>query len=166
MDTDNEDDNDKNKHDGKDRLEEVDITQIGAADQAVQGIGERAEEDDIEFGSSCPDGGPGGLICCESCSNKYSMFLSQTHKDLESQRVRNTSREMKRLMDIITNKQKDLENHLRKARLEMPGRSAEHYFVSQSSYQPNTAQALIPGGQSAKPVTNPTDIEASTDGAV
>jgi len=169
MEEDGKGDNDKDTGDGKDedRTKEIDNTQNGAADQAVEGIGERADESDAEFWSSCPDGGPGGLVCCESCSNKYSMFLSQTDKDLESQRVRNTSREMKRLMDIISNKQTDLENTLKKARAEMPGRSAQHSFVSRSSHQPSKAQAIIPGGQSAEIMTNPMDIEAiDTDGMV
>ena len=120
-----EGDSDEEKCNGKDdcKTEGVDNTQNKVADQAVRSIPKRMDEGDTEYGRACPDGGPGGLVCCESCSNKYSIFLSQTSKDLQSQRVRNTSREVKRLMDIITNKQKDLEMSLRKARVEIPGRS-------------------------------------------
>jgi hypothetical protein len=56
----------------------------------------------------CPLLGPGGLICCETCSQKYSSYLTQTMEDLESQRIQREIEEVKEAMQLLEGSQKDL----------------------------------------------------------
>jgi hypothetical protein len=51
--------------------------------------------------SVCPIGGPGGLVCCHSCSESYSHFLGQTAQDLEGQRMDYLSNQVEELLGFV-----------------------------------------------------------------
>jgi len=53
----------------------------------------------------CPDGGPGGLICCRDCSNSYSRFLQSTSKEMEGQTVSTIGQEVSELMELLLDAQ-------------------------------------------------------------
>lgn len=65
-------------------------------------IGFREDSDNLSS-LSCPTGGPGGLVCCHECHERYSMFMEQTCQELESQRLRNVAMEVKDLVEISGN---------------------------------------------------------------
>jgi hypothetical protein len=50
---------------------------------------------------SCPMGGPGGLICCPSCTARYSCYLSSTFCDLERQTIALIGRNAKEIMTFM-----------------------------------------------------------------
>lgn len=50
---------------------------------------------------TCPNGGPTGLICCESCSIAYSRFMSQTLQEMESRRMEMVSGQVEELLGYI-----------------------------------------------------------------
>ncbi|KAG7368011.1 NUMOD3 motif protein [Nitzschia inconspicua] len=65
--------------------------------------------DDIaSYSGRCPTGGPGGLICCQLCSKKYSSFLSQTMEDLETSRMKLEMSEVKEVMKLVEKSEKEL----------------------------------------------------------
>jgi hypothetical protein len=50
---------------------------------------------------SCPNGGLGGLICCQQCESAYSRFLSDTAKEIESQTVSRVGREVSEMLELL-----------------------------------------------------------------
>ena len=58
------------------------------------------DKSNISYSMLCPHGGPGGLVCCESCTSTYSNFLSKTAKDMETQRIANLGSEVKELIQF------------------------------------------------------------------
>lgn len=54
----------------------------------------------ISYGMLCPHGGPGGLICCETCTANYSNYLARTVKDAEANRTEIMGSEVKELLDL------------------------------------------------------------------
>lgn len=50
---------------------------------------------------SCPNGGLGGLICCQQCEGAYSRFLSDTAKEIESQTVSIVGREVSEMLELL-----------------------------------------------------------------
>jgi hypothetical protein len=68
----------------------------------------------------CPEGGPGGLICCEFCSKSYSSYLSQTVKDMEIQRTHKAGKEVKELLKFIDQGRKTLERAYDVAKKKVP----------------------------------------------
>jgi hypothetical protein len=65
-------------------------------------------DNDAPYHEACPNGGPGGMICCDACSQKYSLFLSQTMEDLETSRMRMETAEVKELMQLLEGSEKAL----------------------------------------------------------
>ncbi|KAL3806087.1 hypothetical protein ACHAXA_006993 [Cyclostephanos tholiformis] len=65
--------------------------------QDVEGVG---EEDKLTY-ESCPDGGPGGLICCSYCTAAYSRFLSNTAKEMEAQTVARVGQEISEILELL-----------------------------------------------------------------
>lgn len=132
-------------------------------DNHAEGNTNNSDCKNIEYEDTCPDGGPGGLICCETCCQKYSMLLGRTDEDLREHRFRKTARDIKHLMDILAKKHKDLEGAMKKARGNMTGIPINQSFEAHDAIGcSNTAQ----GNNSASIMTNPMDIEAETDYAV
>jgi len=43
--------------------------------------------------AKCPTGGPGGLICCASCSSSYNEYMNFTVRDFEEQAINVISHE-------------------------------------------------------------------------
>ena len=72
------------------------------------------------YENSCPNGGVGGLICCEECSGTYSSYLSRMCLDVEDARTRNVSNEMERLMDILADKRNELQTAMSNAKEGLP----------------------------------------------
>jgi hypothetical protein len=68
------------------------------------------------FTAGCPRGGPGGLICCESCAAQYSNFLSGTTRDIEQQKAAKMGGEMTELLGFLSNAKKLLGQSVRVAR--------------------------------------------------
>ena len=62
--------------------------------------GSTAEDDEPTY-QPCPDGGPGGLICCSYCTAAYSRFLSNTAKEMEAQSVASAGQEVSELLDLL-----------------------------------------------------------------
>jgi hypothetical protein len=60
------------------------------------------------YQDQCPLGGPGGLICCGSCSNRYSRYLSQTFSDLERHQITHLADEVEEIMDYARETKKQL----------------------------------------------------------
>ena len=50
---------------------------------------------------SCPNGGPSGLICCETCSAAYSQYMTQTVEDMETRRMESVSNQVEELLGYI-----------------------------------------------------------------
>ncbi|KAL7553566.1 hypothetical protein ACHAWF_016864 [Thalassiosira exigua] len=57
--------------------------------------------DDRPTYTPCPDGGPGGLICCSYCSAAYSRFLSNTTKEMEAQSVAKAGQEVSEILELL-----------------------------------------------------------------
>lgn len=53
----------------------------------------------------CPNGGSGGLVCCEHCSNAYSRLLTETSKEIEVQTVSSIGREVTELIELLNDAQ-------------------------------------------------------------
>jgi hypothetical protein len=70
----------------------------GANDDQVMG---GAGEDDKLTYESCPDGGPGGLVCCSYCTAAYSRFLSNTAKEMEAQTVSRVGQEVSEILEML-----------------------------------------------------------------
>jgi hypothetical protein len=49
----------------------------------------------------CPNGRPGGLICCESCSRLYQTYLTRTVQDIEVQRLEKDAAEVKEILGFV-----------------------------------------------------------------
>jgi len=75
-----------------------------------------SSESDSPYDSTCPNGGPGGLICCEICTKNYSSFMSNTSKELEEQKIRKLNNEVEELLTILTSARTKLNTAVRAAR--------------------------------------------------
>jgi hypothetical protein len=69
---------------------------------------DEAPNDTPAYESSCPSGGPGGLICCEICTRKYSQFLSTTSKDIETQKTKQVNEEVMQLLGFLSGAKEQL----------------------------------------------------------
>ena len=49
----------------------------------------------------CPSGGPGGLICCATCTANYSRLLSETSKEMDAQTVSSIGREVSEMIQLL-----------------------------------------------------------------
>ena len=63
-------------------------------------IGREGEDDKLTY-DSCPDGGPGGLICCSYCTAAYSRFLSNNAKEMEAQTVARVGQEVSEILELL-----------------------------------------------------------------
>jgi hypothetical protein len=70
------------------------------------------ELDLIAVEQMCPSGGPGGLVCCAFCTERYSGFLSQTCRDMEAHDIDLVSHEVIELTEFIQHTQSSLQEAL------------------------------------------------------
>lgn len=78
------------------------------------------DDEKVSYGNSCPNGGPGGLICCSVCTATYSRYLSSTHRDFEQQASSKVARELEELAGLMSNAKNRLGQALRAARRKPP----------------------------------------------
>ena len=84
--------------------EEVNLNQVdeGAnADEKVVGEGNAKDDTTPTTYEPCPDGGPGGLICCSYCTAAYSRFLVNTAKEMEAQSVSRVGQEVSEILEML-----------------------------------------------------------------
>merc|ERR1719253_1994675 len=72
-----------------------------ARDNRGTGDGREMGLDDPPTYAQCPEGGPGGLICCSYCTAAYSRLLSNTVKEMEAQSVASVGREVSEILDLL-----------------------------------------------------------------
>lgn len=80
-------------------------------------FGEKIGED---YARACSTGGPGGLVCCEACAEKYTLYLSGTVKDMETYRTSRNGREVQELLKFLKQGREKLENACNVARKKIP----------------------------------------------
>jgi hypothetical protein len=68
----------------------------------------------------CPMGGPGGLICCQTCASAYSGYLTQTANDIEVQTIHNIGKEVQELVGYIEETRSKLQDKVGLARQQDP----------------------------------------------
>jgi len=69
----------------------------------------QTEDDDTPTYKPCPDGGPGGLICCSYCTASYSRFLSNTAKEMEAQSVSRVGQEVSEILELLADAKQRLQ---------------------------------------------------------
>jgi hypothetical protein len=72
-------------------------------------LGEEAGGDDEPTYQPCPDGGPGGLICCSYCTAAYSRFLSNTAEEMEAQSVARAGQEVSEILELLSDAKQRLQ---------------------------------------------------------
>ena len=72
------------------------------------------------YDQACPEGGPGGLICCETCSKQFSAYLRQTVKDVERQKTHKAGREVREIMKAIDEAKEKLDRAVIAAQKKIP----------------------------------------------
>lgn len=72
------------------------------------------------YSQVCPDGGPGGLICCETCAQTYSSYLNQNIRDIEVQKTHKVGKEVKEILGFIEEGKKTLNRAVEVARKKAP----------------------------------------------
>ena len=60
------------------------------------------DDQNVLYHNFCPEGGPGGLICCSFCSSQYMKFLSDTQKNLEHQQFHRTTDEVESISQFVS----------------------------------------------------------------
>jgi hypothetical protein len=87
--------------------EEVNLNQVkveegaNADDEKVVGGGMAKDDTTPTTYEPCPDGGPGGLICCSYCTAAYSRFLVNTAKEMEAQSVSRVGQEVSEILEML-----------------------------------------------------------------
>ena len=74
------------------------------------------DKPEISYSMMCPYGGPGGLICCETCAASYSGFLTKTGKDMERQHLAQLGSEVKELLEFTSHGKQILAQSVKVAR--------------------------------------------------
>jgi hypothetical protein len=77
-------------------------------------------EEGGSYGKGCPNGGPGGLICCQACAKLYSSYLDTTVKDLEIQRTHKIGSEVREILGYLEKEKSDLDRFAGVARRKVP----------------------------------------------
>lgn len=71
---------------------------------------------DHTLSSGCPLGGPGGLICCASCTANYKGFMTSTFEDLERHKISKVAGEVEQLLGFMKTSTNRLEESVRATR--------------------------------------------------
>ena len=72
------------------------------------------------YGEICPNGGPGGLICCDFCTKAYCAYLTQTAQDIEVQKTCKAGKEVKEISDFLSESRQSLDRAVSAARQKVP----------------------------------------------
>mmetsp|Transcript_9828 Transcript_9828/g.20423 ORF Transcript_9828/g.20423 Transcript_9828/m.20423 type:complete len:371 (-) Transcript_9828:27-1139(-) len=89
--------------------------EIFSKDITWRSLPEETSEDE-----SCPTGGPGGLICCESCSARFNLLLTRTSEDVESHRMIKESGEVTEILGLLAQKKSELKEAVNVASKKIP----------------------------------------------
>lgn len=84
------------------------------------GGGSKTEQQQTVFGKACPNGGPGGLICCDFCAHVYGDYLNSTVQDMETQRTNHNGKEVKELLKFLKEGRTALSNAHDTAKTKIP----------------------------------------------
>ena len=68
----------------------------------------------------CPQGGPGGLICCAACTKAYADYLNMTFSDLQSQKINKVAAELETINNFMHDNQERLSKSVTAARRKPP----------------------------------------------
>ena len=107
---DNGGDNNNNKQQEQDR-------------QQLKEVRKLEQESSLSYKEVCPTGGPGGLICCEHCSQKYSTYLNRMSCDMEIQKRHKCGKQIEELMTFLEQSREELDQSMIKARQIIPIRA-------------------------------------------
>jgi hypothetical protein len=119
----------------------------------------------------CPQGGPGGLICCSSCSTLYTQYLTRTVTELQEQKLQSVGREVRDLIHLTKSTRETLAQTIKATRRKpIPMRTITAATLptkpNQRPTQPSGLTNSAPIG--AVPATtkeSSTDVGNSTSGA-
>ena len=64
----------------------------------------------------CPHGGPGGLVCCASCTASYTKHLTKTAIDMETQKMQKVGDEVNELIEFTRSAKQTLAHTIKVAR--------------------------------------------------
>ena len=75
---------------------------------------------DASYEQVCPNGGPGGLICCSTCASLYSDFLLKTQQNLEVQQTLRVKQEITTMSAFLSQTKMRLKASIAAARKRPP----------------------------------------------
>jgi len=96
----------KRGHDVATLEEEVNLEEV----EGKTNVSDNNVNEDSPTYKPCPRGGPGGLICCASCTASYSRTLSNTAKEIEAQSVAKIGQEVNEILELLTDAKRRLRN--------------------------------------------------------
>lgn len=85
------------------------VPEAASIREEVKLKGSEETGDDEPTYQPCPDGGPGGLICCSYCADAYSRFLSNTAKEMEGQSVSRVGQEVSEILELLVDAKRRLQ---------------------------------------------------------
>ncbi|VEU33553.1 unnamed protein product [Pseudo-nitzschia multistriata] len=77
-------------------------------------------ENNSSYDQACPEGGPGGLICCSSCSIKFNKLLTRTSEDIETYRMNKEAEEVTETLNFLNEKKTVLKEAVNSAKMKVP----------------------------------------------
>jgi hypothetical protein len=80
------------------------------------------------YQATCPQGGPGGLICCETCTASYSSYLTLTAKDMEVQKTYKAGKEVQEMLRFLEQGKEKLDLAVKTARKVPPPLPTKYYY--------------------------------------
>lgn len=75
---------------------------------------------DVSYKDQCPNGGPGGLICCTACTASYCDYLTATYNELEDQKVTKAAADLETVTRYLETNHGRLTVSVRAARRQPP----------------------------------------------
>jgi NUMOD3 motif len=119
---------------------------------------------DIQYDMLCPHGGPGGLICCHSCSVQYTKYMNATFHDLERQVTVKIGNEVQELLRHTSVTKQQLLQTMKVARRK-PIPIRQHNASSRNSSLTNRSAVLLDTSKAVDvaPVIGNTVARQTTD---
>lgn len=118
-----------------------------------------------EYSQVCPDGGPGGLICCETCAQAYSSYLNQTIRDIEVQKTHKVGKEVQEILGFLEEGRKTLDRAVVVAKKKVPPlppmRPEPEAATAKRSVRGKAANATIEADSTDWNVTSAVDFGAT-----
>jgi NUMOD3 motif len=68
----------------------------------------------------CPNGGPGGLICCRLCTKSYASFMAETLQEMEREKNANLVEERNEVVELLRQTKNNLAVSLQAAKRTVP----------------------------------------------